>query len=140
MVTRGYRIYRNLHSQTWTVQEWIVGKGWRKCGGYEKLRTGRADFTVGVTGRDRVRREGRKNVHAFAVVPWYDGLGQQFMQPCSDDWKITYNPYNDDGFRAERSNDPHIDCPNIEAGFAPIFNDDGYIYCTAIRTSTGERK
>lgn len=64
-------------------------------------------FKVNKTGRDRVRKEKRKNVHAYAVGDCfysYDSLGmRKYSQKTnlysgSEMAEITYDPYSMDSF------------------------------------------
>lgn len=101
-----YRIYRNLHHRNWTIQHYVQGKGWRKLQGARVLYAPSVDFQVSIAGRERVVREGRKNVHAYALVDEYvsyDTLGQALGDnPFLDEWASTpviYNPYAGPSFR-----------------------------------------
>jgi hypothetical protein len=95
-----YRIYRNLHSNTWTVQHKVPGVGWRKLESAEALYVPQANFTVSDAGRRRARLEGRKNVHAFAVVESYHHVEQERLGRLIDvmGHNLTYSPFNDRGF------------------------------------------
>jgi len=56
------------------------------------------DFKVGAAGRERVRREGRKNVHAYAVAErWHEG---HTMDPSElrSAREVTYNPHKHETF------------------------------------------
>ena len=69
-----------------------------------------AYFTVWVSGQKRVREEGKKNVHAFAVgyisenfVPTSEALKKEFA-----DWdRVKYNPYTDDYFMHKGKDHDH---------------------------------
>lgn len=95
-----YRIYRNLNNRTWTVQHRIKGKGWRKLEGVGALYAPHVEFKVYDAGRERVRHEGRKNVHAFALTDQYwpiegDAAGL-IWDACT--YGVKYSPWNDNGF------------------------------------------
>lgn len=82
------RVYRNLHKQCYSVQQ----KG-RVVAHTETLCLRDVQFIVQPAGRDRVRREGRKNVHAFSkgiIVPGVEWL--------KNPRKAMYNPYKFDTF------------------------------------------
>jgi hypothetical protein len=129
----GLRIYRNLHRGDWTVQHNVPGKGWRKLQSMSALTVPTCEFKVYGTGRDRARCERKKNVHAFALVPW---LTQSLIiDPCADDYIISYTPYDDDGFRTilNAGRKRHVDVANATA---VIFGADGHIYARSINTFT----
>jgi hypothetical protein len=90
-----YETYFNLH---------------RKCLSYRAMRGGRVQhadvleftdpsFVVQPAGRERVLREGRKNVHAFVrgeLVGMWDeeSPAPEGYQPIGIGWRrVTYNPY-----------------------------------------------
>lgn len=132
-----YRIYRNLHRRDWTIQHYVKGKGWRKLRSADAFAAGYADFVIYETGRNRARDERRKNVHAFAIV---GRIGGNILTPCEDDWSISYNPYDDHGFRAVRRNDPSEFRSNLTRAMAPIFGADGQIYAVNITTNNNKEQ
>lgn len=89
-------VYKNLHTGTWSVRDLGVGK---VIGHPMAVLVSDADFVVRKSGRERVLREQRKNVHAFVrgtVMDMYifdkpDDLSERFD-------KATYNPYNNETF------------------------------------------
>ena len=127
-----YRIYRNLNTNTWTVQHKVPGKGWRKKESVDRLWAHDAEFIISAAGRDRVRREKRKNVHAYAVVNYYRTDEFADVDTWGDDeWNIkwiSYNPYDDRGFRV-------IDGPdNVTTARDVAFTPSGRIAATTIFT------
>ena len=58
------RVYWNLHSKIWSVQDVKSG---RVCDHVQHISLTDAKFVVRKGGQKRVREEGKKNVHAFAV-------------------------------------------------------------------------
>ncbi len=114
---RGYRVYRNLHRQLWSIQGYVTGKGWRVVGHADScVGTTGVKFVVNQTGRERVRREGRKNVHAFAevgnIVRGIGNITYRYPTP------IRYNPYDNDVVGAEGRGAFAIDGPNLAIGSA----------------------
>ncbi len=89
-------VYRNLREKCWSV---LGGKPHRLLGHAGSLALVGAWFSVGVGGRDRVRREGRKNVHAGANGQLVS-LGPLELPGDIDleEMKVTYNPVLDDFF------------------------------------------
>lgn len=87
------RIYWNLHKRCFSVQTWQA-RGWRLAGHTNTIALKGATFTVSKAGRERVRRERRKNVHAFIRGEWFpDGA---IPVPFA---KVTYNPYEMERFQ-----------------------------------------
>lgn len=121
-----FRIYRNLHRRDWTLQRYVKGQGWRKVNSFQRVAAPSVTFVVSDAGRERARQERRKNVHAFAYVPY---LTSAIVNPVyGEDAEITYTPYDDRGFRAGGVS-------NVTSAVAAIFEEDGLIY--ARRTGGG---
>ena len=97
------RVYWNLHSKIWSVQDCKSGL---VIDHVKHLSLEQAKFIVRKGGQKRVRTEGKKNVHAFAV-------GYISNEQDSDSspyyWRITYNPYKDDFFRMAGIKEGYID-------------------------------
>ena len=86
------RVYWNLHKKIWSVQDCKSGL---VCDHLEHISLTNAKFVVRKAGQKRVREEGKKNVHAFAVG-WV-AREQDEDRTCY--WyDINYNPYKDDYF------------------------------------------
>jgi len=89
---RKVRMYWNLHKHLWSVQDCKTG---RVTDHVTALTLADAKFVVRPTGREKVRREGKKNVHAFAVghISLKNGIATVLnARP------VTYNPYKNDTF------------------------------------------
>ena len=87
------RVYWNLHKLIWSIVSCKSGLviDYKK---YLKLRDGY--YTIWESGQKRVREEGKKNVHAFAVGYIVENNDNNF-NPI--DWdRVKYNPYTDDYF------------------------------------------
>ena len=87
-------VYFNLHKHCWSVKD-------RKTGlvvaHREEVLIRNATGVVQPAGRDRVRKEGRKNVHAFIRGEWVDiEETPTYLQGWAS--QITYNPYKNDTF------------------------------------------
>jgi hypothetical protein len=80
------RVYKNLHTKTYSVQT-KTAKGWRVLDHRTFVILKDVKFVVQEGGRQRVIREKRKNVHAYAqgelVIKARIAVGQ----------KLSYNPY-----------------------------------------------
>jgi len=119
-----YRIYRNLHHKTWTVQHKVPHVGWRKLESHKAIYVARADFTVSDAGRRRARLEGRKNVHAFAVVEdFWPMEDQSALGRLMDvmEHTVTYSPFNGRGFTCDAMD-------NIQTANVCLFAWTGKIY------------
>lgn len=91
-LTRTVRAYRNLSRDCYSIQQDGIVKAHADSVALEDV-----TWTVSQPGRRRVIRDGKKNVHAFAVghlVPATTAL---------DAAPVVYNPYNMDSFRVEIS-------------------------------------
>jgi len=80
------KVYWNLHRHLYSVQQagLVVGHT-------ESVNLKRVSFKVSQAGRNRVLKEGRKNVHAFVI-------GTIDPAVKVDNRKITYNPYKFSSF------------------------------------------
>lgn len=94
-VGRKVRVYRNLHTGTYSVQE-RQRSSWIVVAHCDRATLRDAEFRVSEAGRQRVLRERRKNVHAYvygitARAPsWFD------MLKYTDN--VAYNPYRGASF------------------------------------------
>ena len=83
--------YWNLHKKCWSVM--IRGKVEQHAAGAQLLDV---EFRVRPGGHARVLREGRKNVHAFAVSSRCSTVPGEWTDPDTwpGDWyEVTYNPF-----------------------------------------------
>ena len=85
------RVYWNLHKKTWSIQDCKSGLviDHKKCVVLE------GNFVVRKGGQKRVRQEGKKNVHAFAVGYIAE---EQDIDNSAYHHKVSYNPYKNDFF------------------------------------------
>jgi len=94
------RVYWNLHKKVWSVQDVKSG---RVCDHLRNISLTDAKFVVRKGGQKRVREEGKKNVHAFAV-------GYIADKPTSlrtyNWYSVSYNPYKHDYFMIEEDEVP----------------------------------
>jgi len=87
------RVYWNLHRRKWSIQQDGLVIGHK-----ESVNLTDASFVVRRKGQERVRREGTKNVHAFAEG-WYPKHYVMYMPQIKTDGRfVTYNPYKNDTF------------------------------------------
>ena len=92
MLSFKYRLYWNLHKKKWSLQDRQTGRVAHHVTAYTMYD---AKFVVRPAGQAKVRREGKKNVHAFAV-----GTGglRDGIATCLSGRPVTYNPYVNDTF------------------------------------------
>ena len=91
------RAYYNLHRKCFSVQDYQTGLVTEHT---DKLFMTNAMFVVRESGNKKVKREGRKNVHAFV-----NGIRSEFkqgMMPEFASYKVRYDPYTMDYFHYER--------------------------------------
>lgn len=99
------RVYWNLHKLIWSIVSCKSGLviDYKK---YLTLRDGY--YTIWESGQKRVREEGKKNVHAFAVGYIYDKGGISIKAKPNVDWdRVKYNPYTDDYFMHKGEDHDH---------------------------------
>jgi len=104
-------VYYNLHKHTFSVQKngLVVMHA-----DYVKLEN--VEFRVRQGGKDKVRREMSKNVHAFVIGTLVD-----FCQyPCNDipdeptGDVVTYNPYKYDTFVYKETEEPVLKASEVD--------------------------
>lgn len=118
-MTDRVKVYRNLNRKCWSV----LGKDGKLLFHAEALVLKDCQFIVQEGGRQRVIREGRKNVHAFvrgAIAPM--ASHQEFRSILK---RVLYNPYECPTFTWE-------DGPKSVATEARcvLMNNDGRVYAT----------
>ena len=91
------RAYYNLHRKCFSVQDYQTGLVTEHT---DKLFVTNAMFVVRESGNKKVKREGRKNVHAFV-----NGIRAKYrrgVMPEFASYKVRYDPYTMDYFHYER--------------------------------------
>lgn len=86
------RVYRNLHRHCLSVQT-RTPKGWRVTNHVQAITLDDVTFKVSEAGRQRCLREGRKNVHAFAIGTLDARVLPGAVATVNDAWSISYNPH-----------------------------------------------
>jgi hypothetical protein len=86
------RAYYNLHKKCFSVQDYRTGKVVEHT---NKLYLSNALFVVRKSGNERVKKEGRKNVHAFV-----NGIRHNNSEdvPLGSSYQVSYNPHTMDYF------------------------------------------
>ena len=89
------RVYWNLHKHKWSIQSCKSGL---VIDHKQYITLLDAKFVVRKGGQKRVREEGKKNVHAFAIG-YLMSSKQSSRWSNYHDWdRVKYNPYTDDYF------------------------------------------
>ena len=93
------KVYRNLHKKG-VVYSVMDAQSGLVLGHSEAMVLSAVAFEVNAAGRERVRRTGKKQVHAFVTGywcgPYYAGDWDLFTGMC--DRAVTYNPYKYETF------------------------------------------
>lgn len=106
------RVYANLTKKIWSIKNHQpgdagYGKLWESCKHARWIRLSDVEFKVSLAGRDRVRREKKKYVHAYAQgIASTDWLTQTPVRQIWQDKdlvmdhvlnykRVSYNPYNE---------------------------------------------
>ncbi len=88
------RVYRNLRYGCWSIQR-KTPKGWRVWLRWDYVVLDDVHFVVNKAGQNRVRKENKKYVHAFA----YGTLMANTLGPEEKMVRVNYNPYKNDQFQ-----------------------------------------
>lgn len=100
---RQVRVYRNLHRKLYSIQTYVKGKGWRVADYADSFSLRNVEFVVKNAGRERVRQEKRKNVHAYATgTLTYLPDPYTFLDTSS---RVTYDPYTMETFEVDTGRD-----------------------------------
>lgn len=86
------RVYWNATRKGWSIMQNVNGK-WRVIDHRIRLRLVDATFHVSAAGRERVRRTGRKSVHA-----WVEGTLVEAGKDRLRGQGITYSPWASERF------------------------------------------
>jgi len=95
-------VYFNLHKKTWSVRQ--SGK---VIGHTDYIQVKDPQFVVSQKGNERVRREKKKNVHAF-VRGYVESRLPVFPSKMRF---VTYNPYKNSSFVVRNTNDTICSSP-----------------------------
>jgi hypothetical protein len=87
-------VYRNLHKRMWSVKSAETN---RLLCHSSNLILRQCQFRVSEAGRQRVIREGRKNVHAGIYGYWCEGISVLLIRVRGWD-EVTYDPYSQSKF------------------------------------------
>lgn len=94
---KSYRIYRNLHRGNFSIQSYIKEKGgYRVTDRVSTAILESCTFRIYESGRQKVIKEKRKNVHAYVEFAVYRHIKGNV--DISNLREIYYNPYEFDSF------------------------------------------
>ena len=129
-------VYFNLHKYIWSVRSARTG---RVILHTDKVHIRDPEFVVRQAGRNRVLREGKKNVHAFVRgdATYFDDFDPDYHPNYLDYTLVSYNPYKFDTFvdvhdttpvrKAKRAMLEVRPCLNLGEQGSPIIQR-GYLY------------
>lgn len=100
-------IYWNLHKHCFSIKACDGPKKGRVVQYVWSFNLSDAKFVVRPAGRDKVRREGRKNVHAFVRGFWDKELEYSLKN------QVSYNPYKNDTFVSVLDGTPVVDSKRV---------------------------
>ena len=108
-------VYWNLHKHLFSVRALEGPNKGRVISHSHRITLTDVKFAVQPAGRERVRREGKKNVHAFVR----GRIANSGFEDCHEDFndeKITYNPYIYDTFVNAKTKEPifKADCVEMD--------------------------
>jgi len=95
-------VYFNLHKKTWSVRQ-----SGRVVGHTDYIQVKNPQYVVRQGGNERVRREQKKNVHAFVRGYITDSLPLFAKQQKF----VSYNPYKNSSFVVRNTNDTICSSP-----------------------------
>lgn len=97
------QVYWNLHKKCWSVVALEGARQGRVVVHTDKVLLKNVVFAVQPAGNARVRREGKKNVHAFVRGEWQSSKDFSPTYPVRS---IMYNPYKFETFVFSDNHEP----------------------------------
>lgn len=85
------RVYRNLNNGKWSIQAAEGTMKGKVVGHLSYLKLKHVEFKVSLAGRERILKDKRKNVCAFAIG-YLDSVSKPSLQCCVHN-EVTFNPY-----------------------------------------------
>ena len=99
------RIYRNLNNGTMSIQQRIAGR-WLVTGHITNCIVENVTFFVSQSGRARVLRDARKNVHAWGQGTLVAQFDPELYAPIA----LAYDPYINAAFVQRHTQDKIVQC------------------------------
>lgn len=103
-------VYYNLHKHTFSIS--YSGKIIMYA---DMVKLDDVEFRVREGGRERVRGEKRKNVHAFVIgnlIDYCEHPCSEFSEPEFGE-KVTYNPYKHESFVLKNTEEPIFNADEV---------------------------
>jgi hypothetical protein len=119
------KVYRNLKHGRKSRPLYSIMHNGRVIARRHRVLLTSCKFVVNEAGRQRVIREGRKNVHAFVVGKWCrskcgcSAFGTDDTDKRQLGLKIVYNPYRMKTFEIEGS------CHPVKGAWGVLLNENG---------------
>lgn len=108
--------YFNLHKHCWSIKALEgINKG-RVVAHAKRVNISNAVFKVSEAGRQRVIREGRKNVHAGVSGQWDGHCDADPLAYLGEAVAVSYNPYKAPSFICRESGDSIHSCQAAHLG------------------------
>jgi len=121
---KSVQVYKNLHKGCWSVRQ--AGK---VVAHLDYICLENCNFHVGKAGRDRVRKDGVKNVHAY-VTGFVPNSGEatfmreDFLEDRGWRWQeVTYCPYQHDSFISLETGEPVHVSPMVDLDSCELFGN-----------------
>ena len=121
---KSVQVYKNLHKGCWSVRQ--AGK---VVAHLDYICLENCNFHVGKSGRDRVRKDGVKNVHAY-VTGFVPNSGEatfmreDFLEDRGWRWQeVTYCPYQHDSFISLETGEPVHVSPMVDLDSCELFGN-----------------
>ena len=121
---KSVQVYKNLHKGCWSVRQ--AGK---VVAHLDYICLENCNFHVGKAGRDRVRKDGVKNVHAY-VTGFVPNSGEatfmreDFLEDRGWRWQeVTYCPYQYDSFVSLETGEPVHVSPMVDLDSCELFGN-----------------
>jgi hypothetical protein len=93
------KVYFNLHNKKYSAVALDGSDKGRVLGHFDEVVLDDVSFIVSEAGRQRVIREKKKNVHAYAIGQWRKGRDLNFFSAS----KLRYNPYKMRQFQVDET-------------------------------------
>ena len=105
-------VYRNLHKNCFSIRK--DGKVVDYLYDNQELHLTNVKFRVQPAGREKVRREKKKNVHAYVkgtIAPFGGLQRKKLIRMCAQ--TVSYDPYTMDSFETVSDGEPIHEAPHI---------------------------
>jgi len=126
--TKPCKVYRNLNGDQSKI--WSIQQGGLVVAHADILTVKDAEFVVSEAGTARVRREGRKNVHAY-VRGFVAGGSSTTAETRGNPIQVGYNPYTSTRFHTRIEG---VQSMPVVSAFRAYLTDQGRLYAWGVTT------